>query len=81
MLYWMSLNEKSGKGKRNMARRTGKENLHQRVVDKDRNELARRQAEREARLEALGFELPSDEKRRENLEDHLMFFCDSIKVS
>jgi hypothetical protein len=63
-----------------MARRTGREGLHQRVVNKDRTEMARRQAEREARLEALGFELPSAEQRRENLEDHLMFFCDSIKV-
>lgn len=77
----MSLNEKNAESKRDMARRTGKEVLYTRVVDKDRNELARRQAEREARLEALGFELPSSEKRRENLEDHLMFFCDSIKVS
>jgi hypothetical protein len=54
-------------------RRTGREGIYTRVVNKDRDELVRRQEEREARLEALGFELLSDEERRENLENHLLF--------
>lgn len=49
-----------------MARRTGREGVYTRVVGKDLDEAKRRIEEREARLEALGFEPVSDEQRTLN---------------
>jgi hypothetical protein len=57
-------------------RRTGKEGIYTRRVDKDLNERVRRREEREARLIALG----SAEQRKRNLEDNLSSFCDSVSL-
>lgn len=56
-----------------MARRTGKEGIYTRVANKDKREALNKLESLEARLEALGFEPVSDEQRKENLENHLLF--------
>jgi hypothetical protein len=74
-VYGNSLNENRRESKRKM-RRTGKEGIYTRRVDKDLNERVRRREEREARLIALG----SAEQRKRNLEDNLSSFCDSVSL-
>lgn len=48
-------------------RRTGKEGLYSRVVDKDLEQRRKELAMKEMRLQLLGFERVSDEQREENL--------------
>lgn len=54
-----------------MARRTGKEALHERIVEEKRNKLAQKAIEREARLAAAEFDDVSEEDRDWNLKNNL----------
>ncbi len=54
-----------------MARRTGKEALHERVVAEKRDKLREKALEREARLAAADFDDVSEEDRDWNLKNNL----------